>query len=225
VSLKSFQHDVDSSSAQLRVITSGIPQWQHTRTRDPGTARPVFASRYFRQSAWLCYLQQSKIASDKSAEIDDFWDNDDNKDNNDGSGNGGKSSRSRCLSAIHFVKFVCRPRDVLKRMLSVGAERNGTAFPPDSRAKSRHLVIYYRVALSRHELLFCGGMTDKPPVYRRDPFSLVWRLILSRLPNGFYYTRVILTRVVDCYYSVRTIIEEYQSFLRQYRLDASRGRF
>lgn len=61
---------------------------------------------------------------------------------------------------------------MLKRVLSVGAERSGMkrrAFPPDSRAKSHHLVIYYRVALSWHELLFRGGMTDKPPVYRWDP--------------------------------------------------------
>lgn len=44
MSLKSFQHDVGSSSAQLRVITSGIPPWfQHTGYYSP---RVLHAKEY-----------------------------------------------------------------------------------------------------------------------------------------------------------------------------------
>lgn len=41
-----------------------------------------------------------------------------------------------------------------------------------------------------------GWLTSHLSTGGTPGFSLVWRLILSRLPNGFYYTRVILTRVV-----------------------------
>lgn len=101
---------------------------------------------------------------------------------------------------------------MLKRVLSVGAKQNGAAFPPDSRAKSRHLVIYYRVALSRHKLLFRGGMTDKPPVYQWDPGFSSSGLKINPLPAAERF--LLHPRNFDASrrpkYSGRTIIEAYE---------------
>lgn len=72
MSLKSFQHDVGSSSAQLRVITSGIPLW-HTHvhaTRGPRTAGPRQASAYILAKACVVVIYaRPGIASVKSAEV------------------------------------------------------------------------------------------------------------------------------------------------------------
>lgn len=94
-------------------------------------------------------------------------------------------------------------------------------------------MIYYRVALSRHELLFRGEMSDKPPVYQWDlgDFSLK----INPLPAAKRF--LLRPRHFDVNrrpYSVRTIIEAYQAAFRRVsvlielstisRLVASRGR-
>lgn len=53
MSLKSFQHDVGSSSAQLRVITNGIPpRAVNTHARERATYQVLAGRMVLRQSAW-----------------------------------------------------------------------------------------------------------------------------------------------------------------------------